>query len=250
MLSIRTLVCGAAAAALLAGPAGAVTLYSNNFDAPEAFHTGVTGGFSGEVATSTAKAGGWNADGWAGNHISNASIGNPAGFTTLTLNNLATHSTITASFLVGLLGSWDSNDGASFSPDELEIWIDGTKVAILTTNTGGGGTELLAGGTKLYDGPNIDNYSDYYSDVLVDMAGAPALTFGHTASTLTLAIRAAGGGWQGGGDEQWGLDNVVLTYDGVRDVVPGIPEPGTWALMIAGFGMAGAALRRRRTLTA
>ena len=30
---------------------------------------------------------------------------------------------------------------------------------------------------------------------------------------------------------------------------PGVPEPASWALMIAGFGLAGAALRRRRTLT-
>jgi len=29
-----------------------------------------------------------------------------------------------------------------------------------------------------------------------------------------------------------------------------VPEPGTWALMISGFGLAGAALRRRRALTA
>jgi hypothetical protein len=29
-----------------------------------------------------------------------------------------------------------------------------------------------------------------------------------------------------------------------------VPEPGTWALMIGGFGMAGATLRRRRALTA
>ena len=28
--------------------------------------------------------------------------------------------------------------------------------------------------------------------------------------------------------------------------VPGIPEPSTWAIMIAGFGLAGAGLRRRR----
>jgi hypothetical protein len=30
----------------------------------------------------------------------------------------------------------------------------------------------------------------------------------------------------------------------------GVPEPGAWALMIAGFGLAGTALRRRRALTA
>ena len=32
--------------------------------------------------------------------------------------------------------------------------------------------------------------------------------------------------------------------------VPGVPEPATWAMLIAGFGFVGAALRRRTALTA
>ncbi|KAB7648020.1 PEPxxWA-CTERM sorting domain-containing protein [Polymorphobacter fuscus] len=44
-----------------------------------------------------------------------------------------------------------------------------------------------------------------------------------------------------------------LAYDGVivdGNPVPGVPEPGTWAMLIAGFGLVGAAARRRRTAIA
>ncbi len=41
-----------------------------------------------------------------------------------------------------------------------------------------------------------------------------------------------------------GVDNV--TFDVRKIAVAGVPEPGTWALMILGFGGAGAVLRRRR----
>jgi hypothetical protein len=45
----------------------------------------------------------------------------------------------------------------------------------------------------------------------------------------------------GSGDNYAGLDNVRLTA---------VPEPAAWAMMIAGFGLAGATLRRRRGLAA
>jgi len=46
--------------------------------------------------------------------------------------------------------------------------------------------------------------------------------------------------------------NQVNDTDGVilAGVTLGAPEPATWALMISGFGLAGAALRRRKTLAA
>lgn len=46
---------------------------------------------------------------------------------------------------------------------------------------------------------------------------------------------------QGGYDV--GVDNVVLSAGG-------IPEPASWAMMLVGFGLAGAALRRRKVVAA
>jgi hypothetical protein len=44
---------------------------------------------------------------------------------------------------------------------------------------------------------------------------------------------------------------VDLTYDAIGSgTITGVPEPESWALMIAGLGLAGAALRSRRRQTA
>jgi len=43
------------------------------------------------------------------------------------------------------------------------------------------------------------------------------------------------------------LDNLTL---GLPDVGPGIPEPATWTLMVAGLGLVGAALRRAKRAAA
>jgi PEP-CTERM motif len=40
------------------------------------------------------------------------------------------------------------------------------------------------------------------------------------------------------------VDDVVLTQ--VGGSAPGVPEPASWAMLIAGFGLTGAALRRQR----
>jgi hypothetical protein len=45
-------------------------------------------------------------------------------------------------------------------------------------------------------------------------------------------------------NDAWGVDDVSYGGGG------GVPEPAAWALMIGGFGLAGAALRRRRAALA
>ena len=62
-----------------------------------------------------------------------------------------------------------------------------------------------------------------------------------------------GGGPLPTGPSQFTFDRVTLAFDLAQTggpppeiAAPGVPEPKTWALLIAGFGLAGAALRRPR----
>ncbi|MEY2884187.1 MAG: hypothetical protein RL490_1911, partial [Pseudomonadota bacterium] len=47
-----------------------------------------------------------------------------------------------------------------------------------------------------------------------------------------------------------GSSGAVLYKTGVAPTTGPIPEPSTWAMLIAGFGLVGAVARRRRTVTA
>jgi len=116
--------------------------------------------------------------------------------------------------------------------------------------------------------------------------GSATITFDHLLKSVSfnwgsvdaynvLTIHWSGGdetvvGNPGGGDQQNPSNNGVfwanvgsgeyisgLTFASSQnsfeiDDISGsaVPEPATWAMMIAGFGLAGAALRRRRTIFA
>lgn len=78
---------------------------------------------------------------------------------------------------------------------------------------------------------------------LVDSWGAgPSLVFTGTGSPVTLTFTDI---TVGGFSSNIGLDAVTLT----SDAPGGVPEPATWAMMVAGFGLMGAAVRGRGKYT-
>lgn len=63
---------------------------------------------------------------------------------------------------------------------------------------------------------------------------------GNTNGNVILQIDLLSGGYAA-------FDNIIITADDVGGGVGGvIPEPSSWAMMISGFGLVGAAARRRR----
>jgi hypothetical protein len=96
-------------------------------------------------------------------------------------------------------------------------------------------------------GPFTYDYDDYYQ-------GEENFTFSATylGQSVTAAFSPSSnqsGGFVGflgndvnGNESDFSFEPTLVATAG------GVPEPASWALMLGGFGLAGAALRRRRTV--
>jgi hypothetical protein len=160
------------------------------------------------------------------------------GTTTFQAFGLGAHTHLRLKFDLAFIDSWDSLDGAP-APDILFVDFAGQSYQ-WTVNTASGTIFDVGPGTVVSTGINF-GYNGW-ADTVVRYE----FLFPHTASDFTLSIRFGGPGFQGGFDESWGIDNFALSA--IVDSGGGgvVPEPATWAMMIAGFGLVGAALRRRR----
>ncbi|WP_448580012.1 NF038132 family protein [Thermaurantiacus sp.] len=78
-------------------------------------------------------------------------------------------------------------------------------------------------------------YTDWIKMTYTPAAGTYRLRFG--VVNWSDSVWSSGLAWRG-------------ALIGDKPIEPGIPEPGTWAMLIAGFGMIGAAARRRRIAVA
>ena len=222
MRKLMNLLVGAAALAI-AGPAGAANLILNG-----GFNNGLTVGMT--------------------NNFSTLGVGSSA------INNWA----VVGGNIDWIRGYWQSSDGDGYSID-LNGLTSGAIAQTISTVAGNGYTLTfdMSGNPDMFRG-----------ETRVAVIGAGGVTIGAATYTLTAATSRSNMLWEertlgfvatgssteirftsgnpfppGSGNCCWGaaLDNVAVQV---------VPEPATWAMMIAGFGGIGGLVRRRRAALA
>jgi hypothetical protein len=140
------------------------------------------------------------------------------------------------------------------------MWTTGDHVVDFFAGTGLGSATSLSGSVTIQN--VLGGGNNQTVDILLNGAFVGAFTAfdsGYSGAYQTLNFSASGFSVAG---PDYGLefllDNTIpggggsiAFVDGGRvTLTGGVPEPATWALMIGGFGLAGAALRRRALVAA
>jgi len=168
---------------------------------------------------------------------------------TLNLNGLPAHDTISLAFLFAAI---DSLDGTGTFPagDFFKIVFDGTTLfsesfanatpSQIQSYVPPSGVEFARRVDLGFSGPG-----GFYTDSAYDLGADPRFAnFAHSGSSAKIEFFVFGPGNQDLSDESWAMDNlrVSVTTNGVAPV----PEPQTYAMLLAGLGLLGFVARRRR----
>ena len=155
---------------------------------------------------------------------------------------------------VGNLGDFSST-GAGFI---VQSTTNGQGAQNPFSNPGGNYLSVLGGGSaSLTFASAMSSISfnwgsiDTWNTLTIHWSGGDESVFGNpggggqTGSTTNGLFQA----WTTGGDYITGLTFASSSNSFEIDEISGsaVPEPATWAMMITGFGLAGVAIRRRRT---
>ena len=168
---------------------------------------------------------------------------------TLSLSGLPAHDTISLAFLFAAI---DSLDGTGDFPagDFFKIVFDGTTLfsesfanatpSQIQSYVPPSGVELARRVDLGFNGPG-----SFFTDSAYDLGADPRFAnFAHSGATAKIEFFIFGPGNQNLDDESWAMDNlrVSVTTNGVAPV----PEPQTYAMLLAGLGLLGVVARRKQ----
>ena len=168
--------------------------------------------------------------------------------TTLTLENLPSHTSIDLNFLLGIIDTWDGKgDGTDDDfidnnssdtqrrSDFFNITVDGKEIFKKSFSTFDSNAQdyVPPAGVELvtFDSQNLftdeDGVQKTQNDSAYDMGLDPTFdSIEHTADTLTIEWFSDGPGWQGDRngvrDESWAIDNVEVILNGLDTTAPSV----------------------------
>lgn len=155
------------------------------------------------------------------------------------------------------LGFYDHGGNGLLDAHAIGLWSAGGSLLRTTTIFDGSDGELVASNFRYKDvDPLLLTAGASYVIGATYASGRDAFQFlGTGAHEAIDQITVTGGAQQNGAGLRFParpVANAMLVlgpnFRIEGDVVTPVPEPGAWTLMILGFGGAGAALRRRRSL--
>ena len=128
----------------------------------------------------------------------------------------------------GAINTFVGGGGGLFSQSNGYGWLSALLPSLTVDNSGGTGLALTAAGSAAFPGlTNADLSSGPYHSNFLNVGSIPVLATGiGSLSSYNVIIGASGGS--------------------ITNPVPAIPEPSTYALMLAGLGMIGFLARRRK----
>lgn len=176
-------------------------------------------------------------NGFTGNLLHNDGAAGEA--TEVMISGLGSHSMVSLSFDLAFIDSWDGGQPSNFGPDFFNVEIDGVEVFEASV---GNSASVLPSASVSNREFGAFGFNPAHNDQAVTVSFAVA----HTGSDLSISFFADGAGYQGGTDESWAIDNLVVDVDTTNG--PSIvPLPAGLPLLLAGLGAFGALSLRRRT---
>jgi PEP-CTERM motif len=195
------------------------------------------------AANATTFAGSWNVDAYNGNNGLQIDTTPDSHSLSVTLSGTGSTATKTIN-LFKIYTNEDSVDGGDTTHQPITVDFNFTSPGHLGDDVDGvtfavDGTQNHANyGAVTWNGPAVVNFAN--GDILT-------ITLSNETFNSDSHSNDLNDGSNHGAEVQ---GTFTLTRAAAAPTAGAVPEPASWALMIGGFGMAGASLRRRRTMAA